>query len=909
MTAVLRRLFESLARRLGLEPREGWLLVLMGALVAILLCAYTIAKVLRDTLFLQEFGALALPYAYVGVAVASAGSVWLESRVSRRFAHVGASRFNQYVAIGFSVLAAAALPRARHWVAGLFYLWTGAQAMMLLPHFWGLALDVWNSRRARRLFPLLSGCGLLGGLAGGGFAAWSAPFIHPAGLMWILSGLLVAARGLTSSIDRHRTRFSEPAPAPSGVSSWEIMRKSGYIKILTAGLALSVIVGTLVDFQFKLLIQRMYPEPHALTQFLGTFYAGLNGVSLLFQFGAAGWLLQRLGLGTSTGLQPGAVLVLAAWAALTTGGWAIVAMRWIQGVTSQTLGKTSTEIYYAAIRPNERRRIKPALDTLVERWSDALVGVLLLVVLHLLHVRIELIVVATGVLAVAWLCVLFLLNRQYGRAFHEALSRRWIEPEVAPESMRLPAARKSLLQALRSDDERQVLLALRLSQYARDPAIGDAVRHGLEHASPIVREAAVDAMDVLRLPDRDHLVEGFLAGPDEGPRRAAVRYLLSRGPAPLEFARRLLGGDDRALARHLLDALFDHPYEARGALTWTWIDARLESGRREDLLLAARALGAMEAPASGGRLRALLANPDVDVRRAALLTAARRPSPARLDVLLPLLIVSELSDEARQAVAAVGDPAVPGLQRLLNGASGVRAQARAARVLSQIASPLAVECLVTLIRGPDPRLRHLGLQGLMRARVRTGQPVLPRSTAHRLFLRELRDYRVWLDPAASLEKSPVPEVRLLGESCREFADRALERALHALACWYDPTPLMGVFERLRSPERVFSAPAMEYLGHVLPRGVFRPVSRIFEEEAMAAHERRVPAPDRLAESIRVAWEKGDAWLKACAVRASRHAPAFDRGRFATDDGGDPMIRAELDALSGADRASVEPRSC
>jgi len=509
--SVLRRLIESHMRRLGLEPREGRLLVLLGSLVAILICAYTVAKVLRDALFLEEFGALALPYAYIGVALASAGYVWIESRVARRFAHVGASRFNQFAAIGFSVLAAVAFQRARHWTTGLFYLWTGAQAMMLLPHFWGLALDVYDSRRARLLFPLLGGFGLIGGLAGGGFAAWSAPFLRPVGLMWVLSGLLVIARLLTGAVERQRTRCSDAPAVVSGASSWDIIRKSGYIRVLTLGLALSVVVGTLVDFQFKLLIQRMYPEPHQLTQFLGTFYAGLNAVSLLFQFGAAGWFLQRLGLGASTGLQPGAVLVFAAWAAMTTGGWAVVAMRWIQGVVSQTLGKSSTEIYYAAIRPSERRRIKPALDTLVERWSDALVGILLLVVLRLLRIPIAAIVVGTGALAVVWLVVLFLLTKRYGRAFHEALSRRWIEPEAAPESMRLPAAREALLEALRSEDERQVLLALKLSEHARDAETGRAVRLCLGHPSPGVRAGAVDAMAALRLHDHERIIEGLLA--------------------------------------------------------------------------------------------------------------------------------------------------------------------------------------------------------------------------------------------------------------------------------------------------------------------------------------------------------------------------------------------------------------
>src|SRR5688572_24820670 len=111
-------MFEAMTRRLTLEEHDRRLLLLMGALVAILFCAYTIAKVLRDALFIAEFGALALPYAYIGVAMAATGFVWLESRVALRFQRVGATRFNQYAAIGFSLAAAAILPFARHWKIG-----------------------------------------------------------------------------------------------------------------------------------------------------------------------------------------------------------------------------------------------------------------------------------------------------------------------------------------------------------------------------------------------------------------------------------------------------------------------------------------------------------------------------------------------------------------------------------------------------------------------------------------------------------------------------------------------------------------------------------------------------------------------------------------------------------------------
>ncbi len=133
--------------------------------------------------------------------------------------------------------------------------------------------------------------------------------------------------------------------------------------------------------------------------------------------------------------------------------WVVIAMRWIQGVLSQTLGKSSNEIYYTAIRPSQRRRIKPAIDTLVERWSDAAVGVLLVVALHALHVPVAAIAIMTAVLAATWIGVLFALDRQYGRAFQQILSSRWIEPDDAPAAMRIPAARRALIEALRAEDE------------------------------------------------------------------------------------------------------------------------------------------------------------------------------------------------------------------------------------------------------------------------------------------------------------------------------------------------------------------------------------------------------------------------------------------------------------------------
>jgi hypothetical protein len=409
-------------------------------------------------------------------------------------------------------------------------------------------------------------------------------------------------------------------------------------------------------------------------------------------------------------------------------------------------------------------------------------------------------------------------------------------------------------------------------------------------------------MESKRMRDPEGVIAGLLAGPDEGLRRAAVSYRLALDPEPIAFARLLLEGADPALRQYVVNALVAHPQHANGAVTPEWLDARIQSGSPEEILLAAQALGALPGRGLTSRMRALLEHPDVEIRRAALISAARAPCADLLDVLLGLLLVPELAYEARAAVAATGASAVPALLRLLAGERGESAQAAAASTLAHIASPRATEALTTLVRGGDVRLRQLALKGLARARVRSGRPSLPRAMTHRLFLRELNEYRAFREPGMAHADSMEPEVRLLAESYLESAEMALERAIAALACWYDPRPLAGVFEGLKSGDRGETAPALEYLGAVLPRPVFRHLARVFE--VIQTERPEDAARGAMSSLIETAWASGDAWLRACAVRAAHHASDLDPGQFAGEGRDHPLVRAELEALSTSARAPL-----
>jgi HEAT repeat protein len=634
-----------------------------------------------------------------------------------------------------------------------------------------------------------------------------------------------------------------------------------------------------------------------LARFLGRFYLILNALALIFQFGAVGWLLTRLGLVASTGLQPALVMIFSWWVALSTGWWAVVALRWVQGVVLQGIGKSSAEIYYMAVRPSERRSIKPAIDTLVERWSDAAVGVFLIVVMRLAGTALNVIAIATVVIAAGWLIVLFRLNRQYARAFEQALSSRWIDAEGAAESMRVPGARRALEAALRSPEDSRALLALDLARFIHHPRIARAILDDLDRPSPALRAAAIRAMESLRLRDDRARVKEMLADPDDRVSRAAVSYQLAMSTGQLEYARSALEGSDARLRGFMLDALLESPSEAPGAVTTAWVDRLMKSDSTEDRTTAARALGTMTSSARVPRLLDLLKQPSVEIRRAALQSAARRPHRELLDTLVPLLVDPELSYDARLAVAALRNAAIPALQPYLSGVRGIRAQAQAARTLSQIATPAALRALLTMVRSTDLTLRHLGLESASRIRVAVGRPVMSRTRVHKLVLRELREYRQWIAPSRVMAQHNAPEVRLMAESFREYAEMALERAFRALACWYDPKPLSGAFERLKTREPGDDPPALEYLNHVLPRAVFRHLEDIFETHAAPADPEADELRRGLAGWITNAWRSGDAWLRACAVRASRWAPDLDQAIFETaEPEPSSIVRAELHAI-------------
>ncbi len=864
---------ERLDRRLDLEPGDRLVLVLMGGQVGCLLAGYTIAKVLRDSLFLTEYGAQALPWGYVAVAAAAIGLIALESRLSRRWGSSQVHGVTQTLAIGLSAAAAILASSAPWWLPAVFYVWTGSLTLLLVSHFWIAALDAWDSQRARLIFPLLTGCGLVGGIVGGAFAGFFAGGEGATFLLWALCGLLIAFRLLTLMLSARLPQRPLVTQVAAGTSPWKAFRESSFLRYLAAALGLAVVVSTLVDFQFKSLAQEAYPDPAAFARFLGRFYAGLNILALIVQFGLAGWLLRRLGIGAASGLQPALMLVFGAGLFVAPVWIVAQAMRWVQGIVYQTLGKSSSEIYFMAIRPPERRQVKPTLDVVVERGADAVAGGLLLLTFALVGVGVRAVAGLTVVAALLWIAMLYQVHRRYVRAFRESLAAPWAEPDSALQSLRMPGAIEALTEAIGSDDPRRVAIALRFAARAGQASLAPAVLGALGHESPRVRTEATRAAIALGFSGEEERLRSFLADPYEPLQRAALEALLTHGRDAPAFAREVIEGDERVRREHALDLMESKPTLAHGAITLDWIDRRIAAGTPEELRDACRGLGHQPGPAASERLRLLLPHGDREVRRAALRALARTPALEFLDVALDHLNDRGLRFEAQDAVVAFGERAVPRLAELARTHPEDEVRALAAAALSRIGGRRARPVLLELARSSNPALRFHGLRNLNRIHERTGRRQVSHRDALRMFLREMRDDRIHTDLAVALPATADGAVALLRASYGESADRALERACRALACYHWPAPLRGAYESLRTGSpRESSARALEYLGSLLPGRAFQVARGILEASPGAMASGAEPKVD-----VRPLLESGlqsdDPWIRAVAEHAI--APAAD----------------------------------
>jgi len=877
----------------GLEPGEARPTLLLSSHLALAMAGVICLKAVSDSLFLSEFEAKNLPYFDLGITAVVGFVVSRYLRLSARMPLPVLVGWTQgFLAV--SVLGLWLLLRvdARS-AALLLYVWVGIFAVLLPSQVWSLAAAVFDTRQAKRVFSLIGSGGILGAALGGSFAGAAGPLIGAANILPAVVLFVAGGASLAHIVARFASGGSKPSPTterPSLARSFRMVTDNRYLLIIALTILASTLVSTLVKYEFKAVAQAHFgPDRDALASFSGYFYGYIAVGSFLLHTLLTGRLLRTAGLGVSLVILPtfllGGVVGLVLSSTIVA---AVIARACDQGFR-HSIDRASVELLYVPVSAAVRAQVKSFLDLIVSRGADGLASLMLLALLNILGAGLkEISYAALGVLAL-WLMALWQLRGEYLKTLRSTIERRDLSSEALLEQLAGSQPSAALESQLQSSDPREVESAVGWIQLSAPVAAQAHLASLLTHQDSAVRRKALDAVLAKAAPGCQLEAVAYLKlETDTAARIKAIEYLTQFGDAAaFDRLAEFLGSDDPALAAMAAALLASEPAPvgplARSTLK-QFID-QTDSAPSAQRALAARLIGLPGADRDGGSLGRFLDDPDPDVVRSALASAAALTPPGLAERVLALVDDARFSVEVRRVLAAYGTPIGSSLSKCLNDPeSSPRARRQVARILGLIGGPAATRTLLAYLRKPNRQARTEALRSLVRIRSSASAANFDQEIVNRILESTLRGYYETALTWDALSGHDSPSANFLRRAVRERMNQSLDEAFRLLALIYSPKEVQDAQYRINSGRAALKSNAIEFLDARLggnpQRVAFMAAIESTSTKRLIEAGKSLFQLDSLpyATAMRRLLEIPDPWLQSCACHAlgATHDDGFSR---------------------------------
>lgn len=638
-----------------------------------LLSAYIIIP--ASGLFLAAYGAGALPWVYLAVAVfAGLGTPLLTS----------ALRARPLASVAVTVLGALAALIAGVWIGleATGAAWLSVVLQIVFPlvlqvgfvFIGGQAGRLLTVREMKERFPtIVAGFG-----AGFLLAGLVAPLLLDAlgateRLLALTSASALALVALVAETRRRypaelRTRDEPPTIEADAPASGTARIGRAFVLALLGYQVLSALGTQLVDFLVYDRAAARYATSEELARFTSLFTVTLNAVDLVFLAVLAGRLMRRYGMKLGLMANPAVVGVLAV-AALGGGAGAgigslamfvaIGAARIADISLSDGTTRTAVGTAYQALPVHERVVAQARIEGLGVPVAIGLSGVLLLVLQRVLGGGTMAVASVTVAVCVLWTASGAQTYRAYRRLLRENLRRRVLAVDPADaDEIAAPAAESldaAALDTLLSAPGADPVAAAREVRRARAGAAAvDVLRRHLGHPDRDVGLAVVEALagaDLDSLDERRRLAAQALRGDVDHAARIAHALGLVGEDLRAGALADALADEARLVRRRALGALalvVPAGAVARGGAWLAGSDARLAAEALESLEVNAPP----EVRAEATALLQLATDPAAAARRLASLRRERAARPADLDALLRELVTDPAGVWRRPWLAA-----------------------------------------------------------------------------------------------------------------------------------------------------------------------------------------------------------------------------------------------------------------
>jgi len=887
LTVQLRRLVDI---RVGEAARIGW----MAGFLFFLLAANNVIKVVRDSLFLSRFPITQLPYVYLLAALLASAVIGIYSRYTPRLSLsrviLGSQLFIICNVIIFWLLITF---YDFGWVLYGFYMWSAIVGLVAVAQFWTLANELFNPREGKRLFGILSAAGTLGAMMGGFAANFAVRFLFGTNqLLWLIVLLFVGAFGIAwfavregktvfAMTGRERETGGEIQPRDDrGVG--RTLQGSRYLQSIAALLFVSVIVSTLIDYQFKAAAKSAFPSADALASFFGSYYAWLSAVTLVAQVWLTGRLLMGLGLTPSLLLLPCSLLAGSVSLILWPGLFAATATRLAEASLRTSVNDSGVELLYLPIPDFVKRKVKVFLDVTIERLGDGTAAfIILFCTLFLGKSETSLLSYFSIGLIFIWAAIVWTVRQGYMDALRTSLTYR----EVSFETARINFADKGTIDAvlatLDRQDEPSILFALDLAEkFEPRSLVAHLPRELLRHPSAEVRRRALSLVAASLEPNALAAVFELLTSESAQVRSEAIQTLaaiLKIGAAP--FVRPLLQSPDAQTRRAAIQLLLRSGDEAarQEALAAFRVMVAARGSEGEKIRVeAARLMGESVEPEFSSDLGQLIKTDESPaVVREALASAAKGKYPGLVAEAIAQLGNQATRTAARQALAEYGEMAVKALRNTLSDDRIARElRLNIPRTLSKIHSQSAMNAILGGLLEEDRSLRFqsiLALEEMARRfpNLRVDREIIESAIVSDAMLYAQR-FAIFFVLFADVEQSSDGRTSLLRQALLESMERVRERTIWLLSLIYPSKDIRGIWSALNSGDSAKQAYAVELLDNLLTGDVKRYIFPFYGDTLKPERFRLSleflgwPSLDATT-ALRMLFEQENIWLTAATV--------------------------------------------
>jgi AAA family ATP:ADP antiporter len=516
-------------------------------------------KATRDALFLANLNVTSLPAITVATSATSILLVIMSSSVLRGV--------TPKVFISFAFVVNAVLLLAEWWLtfttpvaaAVAVYLQISGVGPMLGSGFWLIASERFDPRTAKQRFGQIAGVGTLGGLVGGLLAERMAATVGVEAMLPVLAALNflcawhIRRLAGASDVKAPAIEMSTELAAEPTRSGLQVLARAPYLRNLAGIVLLGAVGAGVADYLLKVQAVATFERGEALLQFFAIYYAATSLITFVVQTSSSKYVLEKFGLGATTGTPSAALLLGGLGGLLAPGLLAVTAARAGESVFRGSLFRAGYELFYTPIQPVEKRSAKSIIDVGFDRLGDAVGGgVVRLLLLLAPAQQYGAMLIAAMVCSAGALILASRLSRGYIQTLERSLRNRALELELS--------------EAADLTTRTVMLRTISGVRIAREPERRETeVGAGSKYDTSVLRSADMVQIVALRSRDHDRIVEVLRS--EEGISAALVTHvipLLAWDPVAQEAMNALRKVAEERVGE-LTDALIDpnQPFAVR----------------------------------------------------------------------------------------------------------------------------------------------------------------------------------------------------------------------------------------------------------------------------------------------------------------------------------------------------------